>query len=81
MMGWLMGPNVQVWSVHMHFNVKGFKIIRLHSNFQTFLQHSTNKIKLDVNRFVLNMKIIRYLTILNKYMQYIDALKLSRFPT
>ena len=32
---------VQVWSVHMHFNVKGFKIITLHSNFQIFLQHFT----------------------------------------
>jgi hypothetical protein len=34
---------VQVCSVHMHFNVKGFKIITLHSNFQTFLQHFTQK--------------------------------------
>ena len=36
--------SVQVWSVYMQFNVKGFKIITLHSNFQTFLQHFTKKI-------------------------------------
>ena len=36
-------PSVKVWSVHMHFNVKGFKIITLHSNFHTFLQHFTKK--------------------------------------
>ena len=29
-------PNVQGWSLYMHFNVKGFKIFTLHSNFQTF---------------------------------------------
>ena len=34
---------VQVWSVHMHFDVKGFKMITLHSNFQTYLQPFTNK--------------------------------------
>ena len=37
-------PSVQVWSVqYMHFGVKGFEIITLHSNFQTFLQHFTQK--------------------------------------
>jgi len=30
---------VQVWSVYMHSNVKGFKIITLHSNFQFFFLH------------------------------------------
>jgi hypothetical protein len=35
--------SVQVCGVHMHFTVKGFKIITLHSNFQTFLQHFTKK--------------------------------------
>ena len=32
--------SVQVWSVHMHVSVKGFKMITLHSN---FLQHFTKK--------------------------------------
>ena len=35
--------SVQVWGVHMHFNVKGFNIITLHSNFQTLFQHFTQK--------------------------------------
>jgi hypothetical protein len=35
--------SVQVWSVQLHFNVKGFKMITLHSNFQTFLQHSQKR--------------------------------------
>ena len=33
----------EVCTLHMHFNVKGFKIITLHSDFQTFLQHFTRK--------------------------------------
>ena len=37
------GIRVQVERVHMHFNVKGFKIITLHSIFQSFLQHFTKK--------------------------------------
>ena len=45
------GASVQVWSVDMHFNVKGFKTIKLHSNFPTFLQHFTKE-KLDIGRFV-----------------------------
>jgi len=40
----------------MHFNVKGFKIITLHSNSQNVLQLFT-KI-LDISRFVINMEII-----------------------
>jgi hypothetical protein len=34
----------------MHFNEKGFKVITLHANFQTFQQNI-----LDIGRFVLNM--------------------------
>jgi hypothetical protein len=62
--------NVQVWSMHMHFNVKGLQIITLHSNFQTFLQHFTILFYFfDIGCFVLNMKIIWCLTMLKKYMQ------------
>ena len=32
-------PSGQVWSVHMQFNVKCFKLVTLHSNFQALLQH------------------------------------------
>ena len=77
---WLFWPSVskkkkkkkkgfEVWTC-MHFKVKGFKIITLHSNFQTFLQHFTKqKHQLDIDRFVLNMKMLLCLTILKKYMQ------------
>ena len=40
---WCHALSVKVWSIHMYFNVKGFKIIILHSNFQTFLKHFTKK--------------------------------------
>ena len=66
--GTRVGDRVQLWSVRMHFNVNGFKIITLHSNFQTFLQHFTRK-KLDIGCFVLNMKIIWCFTILKKHMK------------
>jgi len=40
------------------FNVKGFKRITLHSNFHFVLFCSTSQKKLDIGRFVLDMKII-----------------------
>ena len=65
----------------MHFNMKkGFKIITLHSNFQTFFE-TLNKKKVDVRHLVLNTKLILVLTILKKYMQENDALKFFRFST
>ena len=73
-----MGISVRVWSVHMHFKVKGFKIITLHSN---FFCNTSQKEKFCIGRFVLNMKLIWCLTILKKYMHQNDTLKLFRFPT
>ena len=43
------GGSVQVWSVHMHSNVKSFKIITLHSNIPTYLQHFKEKRKINNN--------------------------------
>ena len=37
------GPVFKFEVCTMHFNVKGFKIITVHSNFQTFLQHNAKE--------------------------------------
>jgi hypothetical protein len=50
------GGGQSMFKFEMHFNVKGFKIITLHSNSQNVLQLFT-KI-LDISRFVINMEII-----------------------
>ena len=67
------------WAVHIHFNVKGFKIITLYLNFQAFLQHLTKK-RTSYWPFCIDYE-NNIIYVLIKYMQYNDVLNLFGFPT
>ena len=67
---------VQVWSVHMHSNVEGFKIITLHLNFQIYLQHFT---KIKTWYWLLCIECESKMMF--HYIEEVHAIKWFRFPT